>query len=201
MNFPDLLTDLTNLEPEHFYSSTHKVLYYLLQKIYTTFKGEKIDPLTILSNAKNENIEFEKEIEDSGGIEYLNTLYELGDKYTKADILKQAEIVTKLSFFRDVYKSLEKQMAYIENGDNKSREELIDFVRQGTDKVVSQYTISDNYKYIGDVFDKVISDVKKDVKNGAVGIPTKIEPLNRFFTYRQGELVVLGARPKIWVII
>ena len=78
MNNPDIIVDLQNLEPEHFYNSTHKILYYLLRKIYETFKGDKVDPFTLLSTAKNENIELEKDIEASGGLEYLQTLSDLG---------------------------------------------------------------------------------------------------------------------------
>ncbi|MBU5669615.1 hypothetical protein KQI68_07150 [Peptoniphilus sp. MSJ-1] len=196
MNNPDIIVELQNLEPEHFYSSVHKIIYYILRKIYETFKGDKIDPFTILSTAKNENIEFEKEIEKNGGLDYLQTLMELGQEYKKDDVLTQAEIVTKMSFFRDMHQSLENQMEYIENGDSKSREDVIDSLRQNTDKIISKYTIADNYKYIGDLFDDVMEKVRKDVKNGEIGIPTKIEPLNKFYTYRQGELVVLVGRAK-----
>lgn len=196
MNNPDWMIDLQNLEPEHFYNSTHKILYYLLKKIYETFKGEKVDPFTLLSTAKNENIEFEKDIEKSGGLEYLETLSELGRDYKKEDILTQAEIVTKLSFFRDMNIVLNKELEYIENGDNKTREDVIDSLRKSTDKTISKYTIADNYKYIGDVYDDIMEKIKKDVKNGEIGIPSKIEPLNNFYTYRKGELVVLVGRAK-----
>ena len=156
MNNPDVIIDLQNLEPEHFYNSTHKILYYLLKKLYTTFKGEKVDPFTLLSTAKNENISFEKDIEKSGGVEYLQTLSDLGTDYQKSDVLNQAEIVTKLSFFRDMHDVLDKQLEYIENGDNKSREDVIDSLRKNTDKTISKYTISDNYNYIGSVYDDVM---------------------------------------------
>lgn len=196
MNNPDWMIDLQNLEPEHFYNSTHKILYYLLKKIYETFKGEKVDPFTLLSTAKDENIEFEKDIEKSGGLEYLETLSELGRDYKKEDILTQAEIVTKLSFFRDMNIVLNKELEYIENGDSKTREDVIDSLRKSTDKTISKYTIADNYKYIGDVYDDIMEKIKKDVKNGEIGIPSKIEPLNNFYTYRKGELVVLVGRAK-----
>lgn len=196
MNNPDWMIDLQNLEPEHFYNSTHKILYYLLKKIYETFKGEKVDPFTLLSTAKDENIEFEKDIEKSGGLEYLETLSELGSDYKKEDILTQAEIVTKLSFFRDMNIVLNKELEYIENGDSKTREDVIDSLRKSTDKTISKYTIADNYKYIGDVYDDIMEKIKKDVKNGEIGIPSKIEPLNNFYTYRKGELVVLVGRAK-----
>lgn len=196
MNNPDWMIDLQNLEPEHFYNSTHKILYYLLKKIYETFKGEKVDPFTLLSTAKDENIEFEKDIEKSGGLEYLETLSKLGSDYKKEDILTQAEIVTKLSFFRDMNIVLNKELEYIENGDNKTREDVIDSLRKSTDKTISKYTIADNYKYIGDVYDDIMEKIKKDVKNGEIGIPSKIEPLNNFYTYRKGELVVLVGRAK-----
>lgn len=200
MNNPDVIIDLQNLEPEHFYNSTHKILYYLLKKLYTTFKGEKVDPFTLLSTAKNENISFEKDIENSGGLEYLQTLSDLGVDYQKSDVLTQAEIVTKLSFFRDMHDVLDKQLEYIENGDNKSREDVIDSLRKSTDKTISKYTIADNYSYIGSVYDDVMEKVKADVKNGEIGIPTKIEPLNQFYTYRKGELVVLCGRAKFWLV-
>lgn len=196
MNNPDWMIDLQNLEPEHFFNSTHKILYYLLKKIYETFKGDKVDPFTLLSTAKNENIEFEKDIEKSGGLEYLETLSDLGSDYKKEDILTQAEIVTKLPFFRDMNIVLNKELEYIENGDNKTREDVIDSLRKSTDKTISRYTIADNYKYIGDVYDDVMAKIKKDVKNGEIGIPSKIEPLNNFYTYRKGELVVLVGRAK-----
>lgn len=200
MNNPDWMIDLQNLEPEHFYNSTHRILYYLLKKIYETFKGEKVDPFTLLSTAKDENIEFEKDIEKSGGLEYLETLSELGSDYKKEDILTQAEIVTKLSFFRDMNIVLNKELEYIENGDNKTREDVIDSLRKSTDKTISKYTIADNYKYIGDVYDDIMEKIKKDVKNGEIGLSTKIEPLNDFYTYRKGELVVLCGRPRFWVV-
>lgn len=200
MNNPDIIIDLQNLEPEHFYNSTHKILYYLLKKLYTTFKGDKVDPFILLSTAKNENITFEKEIDNSGGLEYLQTLSELGTDYQKADVLTQAEVVTKLSFFRDMHDVLDKQIEYIENGDNKSREDVIDTLRKSTDKTISKYTIADNYSYIGDIYDDVMKKVKADVQNGEIGIPTKIEPLNKFYTYRKGELVVLVGRAKFWLV-
>ena len=196
MNKPDLVQTLTDLEPEHFYSKTHKILYFLIKQMYKDFKGDTIDSLSILSTAKNENIEFEKEIERSGGLEYLETLKELGEDYQEENIEKQAEIVTKMSFFRDMKQQLESQVEYLENGSSKSRNDVIDNTRSNIDKVIAKYTISDKYKKVGDVFEEIMEKAQEDVKDGKVGIPSKIEYLNRFFTYRKGELSLISARAK-----
>ncbi len=197
MQHPDWIMSVRDLKHEYFYNPTNKIIYLVIKKIYNQYKESSFDPFLLMSSIKNENVAYEEEIEKSGGIEYLETLKELSEDYTKADLEQQAEIIKTLSYMRDVVDELNRIDRYVQNGEKKSIQDINSFIDDREKKVTNKYTIRDSYSNVGEVIDDTLEELKKNVRDGFVGYPSKIGELNKYMTYRKGELVILGARAKM----
>lgn len=196
MNNPDWLLSIKDLKSEYFYNPTNKIIFHVIDKIYEDNKESSLEPFVLLGYIRDENIAFELQVEKSGGLSYLETVKEVSEDYTKADLLKQAEIVKTLSYMRDLVNNLDKTNEYVQNGSHKTIEDVNTFIDESQKKLRNKYTIRDSYTYVGDVLDETLEEMKKQVKNGIVGYPSKITTLNKYMTYRNGELVIVGARAK-----
>lgn len=196
MRHPDWIMSIKDLRYEYFDDTTNRIIFYTIRKMYDSYKGSSFEPFILLSSIKDENIVFEEQIEKSGGVEYLETLKELSEDYTIDDLKQQANIVITLSYMRDTLEQNNKVNDYIQNGEQKTIQKINQFAENKQREVTERYTIQDNYTVIGDVVDDTLEELKKNVKDGIVGYPSKIGELNEYMTYRKGELVIIGARAK-----
>lgn len=196
MRHPDWIMSIKDLRYEYFDDTTNRIIFYTIRKMYDSYKGSSFEPFILLSSIKDENIVFEEQIEKSGGVEYLETLKELSEDYTIDDLKQQANIVITLSYMRDTLDQNNKINDYIRNGEQKTIQKINQFAEDKQREVTERYTIQDNYTVIGDVVDDTLEELKKNVKDGIVGYPSKIGELNEYMTYRKGELVIIGARAK-----
>lgn len=196
MRHPDWIMSIKDLRYEYFDDTTNRIIFYTIRKMYDSYKGSSFEPFILLSSIKDENIVFEEQIEKSGGVEYLETLKELSEDYTIDDLKQQANIVITLSYMRDTLEQNNKINDYIRNGEQKTIQKINQFAENKQREVTERYTIQDNYTVIGDVVDDTLEELKKNVKDGIVGYPSKIGELNEYMTYRKGELVIIGARAK-----
>lgn len=196
MRHPDWIMSIKDLRYEYFDDTTNRIIFYTIRKMYDSYKGSSFEPFILLSSIKDENIVFEEQIEKSGGVEYLETLKELSEDYTIDDLKQQANIVITLSYMRDTLEQNNKVNDYIRNGEQKTIQKINQFAENKQREVTERYTIQDNYTVIGDVVDDTLEELKKNVKDGIVGYPSKIGELNEYMTYRKGELVIIGARAK-----
>lgn len=196
MRHPDWIMSIKDLRYEYFDDTTNRIIFYTIRKMYDSYKGSSFEPFILLSSIKDENIVFEEQIEKSGGVEYLETLKELSEDYTIDDLKQQANIVVTLSYMRDTLEQNNKINDYIRNGEQKTIQKINQFAENKQREVTERYTIQDNYTVIGDVVDDTLEELKKNVKDGIVGYPSKIGELNEYMTYRKGELVIIGARAK-----
>ncbi len=196
MRHPDWIMSIKDLRYEYFDDTTNRIIFYTIRKMYDSYKGSSFEPFILLSSIKDENIVFEEQIEKSGGVEYLETLKELSEDYTIDDLKQQANIVITLSYMRDTLEQNNKINDYIRNGEQKTIQKINQFSENKQREVTERYTIQDNYTVIGDVVDDTLEELKKNVKDGIVGYPSKIGELNEYMTYRKGELVIIGARAK-----
>lgn len=201
MQHPDWIMSVRDLKHEYFYNPTNKIIYLVIKKIYNQYKESSFDPFLLMSSIKNENVAYEEEVEKSGGIEYLETLKELSEDYTKADLEQQAEIIKTLSYMRDVVDELNRIDRYVQNGEKKSIQDINSFIDEREKKVTNKYTIRDSYSNVGEVVDDTLEQLKKNVRDGIVGYPSKIDELNKYMTYRNGELAIIGARAKGVVVV
>jgi replicative DNA helicase len=64
-------------------------------------------------------------------------------------------------------------------------------------ELAEKYVIDEQIKMYGETFDTVWENIKaKRQENGMTGIPSKFEILNKYFTYENGELILIGGRAK-----
>lgn len=196
MNHPDWMLSIKELKPEYFYDKTNRIIFYVIYTAYHKLKGDTVDPDLILSYARDLNISYEQEIDSSGGLEYLMTVTDIAEDYTKNDLVAQADIVITLSYLRDEKNRLQDMIDYIDNGEHKTIGEVRKLSLEKENKVANKYTIRDNYNWIGDITDEVLDEMKQNVHDGVVGYAPKIKALSEYMTYRQGELTIFGARAK-----
>ena len=196
MNHPDWLLEIKDLKSDFFYNSTHEMIFRVMENVYNDIKGDSLDAFMLLSYIKNENIAYEAQINKSGGLEYLKTIQDISADYSISDLKNQADIVKTLSFMRDIVKSSSETIYYVENGEGKTIEDVKEFISKSHAKIMEKYTIKDSYCWLGDIVDQTLETMEISVRDGVVGYPSKIAALNKYVTYRPGELVIFGARAK-----
>jgi replicative DNA helicase len=100
------------------------------------------------------------------------------------------------AFKRDTYIKL-REMA---NGVLSSNEDInsINYkVQTDITKFADDYIVDTNVQMIGDKADELWELIKsRRTDSGFAGIPSKYKGLNEYFTYENGELVVIGGRAK-----
>lgn len=196
MNHPDWQIELSGLvKTEYFFLKGHKTLFYI---IYSLLKEgmEHIDAMSILARAENINKAVDV-LNENGGIEYIEELKYLAEDYSVHDLKRYAQEVATASFKRDALDMQESIKSKIFNNPDMTYNEVIMLLNESQDNLVTKYSTSGGVKFLDDVFDQVWAEVESNWnENGFAGLPTKWELVNRFFTYLNGELIVLGARAK-----
>lgn len=184
--------DIGHLRTQFFQNRLHRILYHVL----STQDVDTCDPMSLYALVKNTGTTNSQELDLCGGIEYLETLWDITGHYTKKDFLAQAQLIFESSYARDCLEDIEDFKRYLENGEKKS----IDMIRQYRTKqersLVEAYTVAGQYHLLGDLVDTTLQAMEEDLVNGQLGLPPKIRELSSFFSYRKGELVIYGARAK-----
>lgn len=195
INHPEFIVDLKGLKYKHFYDLTHKTIFYIINKLID--EGfETIDSMSIIARA--EKIKDASEIiESSGGFEYLEYIKELVKNYTKEDLHQHINIIKTMSYKREQREQKEEFLRQLESNTNWEIQDINRWLQENQYALQSEYSSMNDARLLGDIFDDVWKEIEENrSKDGIVGLPSKIPKVNDYFTYRKGELVVIGARPK-----
>jgi len=185
------------LQPKHFYYKELATLYYAMIKL----KEKKIltfDDLSIL-NIVESNKQMKDHMSNAGVkdlIEFIEDLKILArNDFNEYNSLMKR--IMTLSFKR---KSKDKLQSLINECDNDNNDDLNKFnynMQNEISSIASEYLFDDETpllsKTIRGVWDKIVSQRSGD---GVIGIPSKYESVNSYYTYRKKGLVVVGGRAK-----
>lgn len=195
---PEYIYKSEYLKPKHFRNRELASIYFIIEQLQE--KGiTDIDNFLILNEIEgNKGIksiidEFEDIKKDIVG--WLDDL-----KLTSRNDVESYEMLCKkiisTSFKRDTYIKLRE----LSNSILTTEEDINEInYRVQTDivKYADNYIVNENIQTMGDKADELFELIKsRRNDSGFAGIPSKFKDLNKYFTYENGELVVIGGRAK-----
>ncbi|WP_336786906.1 DnaB-like helicase C-terminal domain-containing protein [Paenibacillus sp. MMO-177] len=196
LNHPEWLIELNGLvKTEYFWMKGHKMLFYIIFNLLR--EGvDVIDTMSILARA--EKIQKAVDIiNENGGVEYIEELKSLSEDYKVDDMKMYAQDIATASFKRDSLAMQESIAKELVGNPDMTYSDVVMMLQEKQVELVNKYSTSGGLKFLDEVFDQVWGEVEANWnEKGYAGLPTKIELVNRFFTYLNGELIVLGARAK-----
>jgi replicative DNA helicase len=183
------------LKHNHFYNKESACLYWGISQLIK--KGvENIDSFNI-TEIINSN-EGMKNTFDKFGID-LDNYISLSKNVSRNSIEEYKILVNRilaLAYKRELHKQIKK---FDENCLDVNQDDitlLSNEIYSTLNKLNEQYVLNDDVKLIGEVIDDIWKEIEERSSTGVVGIKPKIELLSNYFTYENGELVLLQARMK-----
>lgn len=184
----------STLRADYFTLLGHKTIYFLLLQLVQEGR-ETIDNLTILAKAEKYK-QAPEIIQENGGLEYLETLKQLAINYSVGELRQYALEVIACSYKREQTAMVKQYGRLLETRPDWTIADADMWLTEHVRELQAKYTVGQQVQLIGDVFDSVWEEIEWGRQEGRVGLPTKIPLLNNYFTYRNGELTVIGGRPK-----
>lgn len=196
INHADWIVELNNVvKTDHFFISGHKMIFHIIVTLLGE-GAETIDSMAILARAEKVSKGTEV-IAENGGLEYLEELKELASQYSLDDLVLHANNVMLCAFKREEVMMLENVMEKIKFDNDMEVSDIDMFVQEAHQTIVAKYTSAKEVKLIGEVFDEIWNEIVGNrVSDGVSGLPSKIPILSKYFTYENGELIIIGARAK-----
>ena len=198
LSHPDYIYKSEYLESHHFYNPELASIYYIVKTLQE--KGiKKIDNFLIITEIEgNKSIksiidDFHSISKDING--WLDDL-----KLVSRNDLESYELICKKiisnAFKRDTYIKLRE----LSNSIIVSKEDInaINYkMQEDITNFANKYIINTDIYLIGDKMNELWETItgRRNV-SGYAGIPSKFKDLNEYFTYENGELVVVGGRAK-----
>ncbi len=184
----EILDDCTLLKPEHFVRDDCKIIYEAMLAMRTD--GKRIDSTLLVDHLKRK-----------GKLEYVGGLAGVGDfvgAIPHPELGRYyAEIVRRNALRRRAY-STAYQIAEQASDESYETEELY----EALDKLV--YTLRDDYRSgkesicdTSEAMHEALEAIDQQLRGHQPGIATGFRDLDRMMRLRNGELIILAARPSM----
>lgn len=196
LNHPEWLLQINNLKSDYFFLLAHKTIHYIIQSLLREgFDYDKIDSMAILARA--EKIARASEVlQENGGLEYLEEIKMLSENYGINDLKIYANEVITCAYKREQLRVIEYTKNMIEENNNLTIEDINFKIQTTQEDLLNKYINNTQIHIIKDIFDDTWKEIENNRNGTIVGLPSKIPIINDYFTYMNGELVIIGARPK-----
>lgn len=193
---PEFILHTDYLKPGYFYGVENGCVYWAIQDLYK--EGiTNIDAYNI-SNKLQSHRGVQKTIEKYNlpAVQEFMELYKETARHTIEEYQMLAQNIVTLAFKRDLVKSLNKLSAECFKVDY-SLDKLNNIVYDELDDLTQKYITITEIHTLGDEIDSIWDEiVGRRTDNGMYGIPSKYATFGDYFTYENGELVVVQAKYK-----
>ncbi|MGL5649272.1 MAG: DnaB-like helicase C-terminal domain-containing protein, partial [Clostridium sp.] len=185
------------LKPNMFYNRELACIYYIISDLLN--KGIiEIDNFLIINEIEG-NKGFKATIEEFDDISndivgWLDGLKEVARSSTEEYELIVKKVVSH-AFKRESYIKLCELSNYVLNS-NDDINKLNYKLQTDVTKFADTYIVNTDVQLMGDKVEDLWNLITSRRNNGFSGIPSKYKDLNKYFTYENGELVVIGGRAK-----
>lgn len=189
-----LLTDY--LKPGYFYGVENGCVYWAIQELYKD-GITNIDAYNI-SNKLQSHHGVQRTIEKYNlpAVQEFVELYKETARHTAEEYKMLANNIVTLSFKRDLVKTMNEMIANCYNS-KYDLDDLSNIIYDKLDTLTGKYIASVEIHALGEEIDALWSEiVSRRTDNGMYGIPSKYPSFNEYFTYENGELVVIQAKYK-----
>lgn len=193
---PEFILHTDYLQPGYFFGVENGCIYWAIQELYKN-GITNIDAYNI-SNKLQSNKSVQKTIEKYNlpSIQEFIELYKETARQTLEEYKMLVDNIVTLAFKRDLIKILNKI-----SGDCFRKDcdlnILSNNVYDELDKLTQKYISSNEIHTLGNDIDNIWDEIcSRRTTNGFYGIPSKYKIFNDYFTFEQGELVVIQAKYK-----
>ena len=193
---PEFILHTDYLKPGYFYGVENGCIYWAIQELYKD-GITNIDAYNI-SNKLQSHHGVQKTIEKYNlpAVQEFIELYGETARHTIEEYKMLANNIVTLAFKRDLVKRLNKIISdcYCPN---YTLDQLSNITYKELDDVTSKYISSADIRLLGESIDDIWNEIEnRRTENGLYGIPSKYPQFNEYFTYENGELVVIQAKYK-----
>lgn len=194
MNDIKLILELKELKPDMFTRPAYKVLYLITRKLFKdgSTEIEILDIYAFLESSKK----YYKIIEDEGGVDFLDTLYSMGEGYTLDMLRPHVDNICRCACRNEVSDMIISLKDYISKSEDNSIRDIFDEIETRLLLLKGKYSTGHKMGLLGDKLDNVLKEIDKNSHKEFCGFPTGFPLVDKFFTYEKGELVVLAAPAK-----
>ena len=189
---PDFLLVDNNLQPRFFYNGENQILFWAISKLVGS-GVTNIDALN-LKNALYSNSAVQRK-SDAYGLNNLQKYIEmarLASRGTYEEYKLLTETVISLAFRRELCNlsgDIGKECFNLKI----SLDNLNDYVNNGISKIAEKFIFGGDTVQFGEKIDSIWDEICEDRNSdGSVGIPNLIPSLDDYFTFGNGELVLLA---------
>ncbi len=180
------------LTPDDFFSPANKYIFEAMQEMAAKEPPVPIDELTLLSQ-----LESKQQLEQTGGVDYLN---ELSQKTPVAENAESyAQIVREKGQLRDIILTAHE---VARRGQEENSDNISDFIAEATDRLqsIDARTRLKSYSHLKEVLAtnfELLEKISESPEN-VTGVPTgftELDDLTRGL--QKGDLIILAARPSM----
>ena len=193
---PDFILHTDYLKPSYFYNVENGCIYWAIQELYKN-GVDVIDAINI-TNMLNSNKAVKKKVEQCNltNMQEFISMSQFACRHTLEEYKLLVNNVVTMSFKRDLNKIVMEIQSACFNSD-ADLNKLNSLVNTKINKLTEQYITSNEIELFGSRIDTLWDEVcSRRTESGVYGIPSKFQALNEYFTYENGELVLLKARMK-----
>ena len=191
---PDFLLIDNNLQPRFFYGGENQILFWAISKLVES-GVTNIDALN-LKNALYSNAAVQRK-SDAYGLSNIQEYIEmarLASRATYEEYKLLAETVIAMAFRRELC-TLSEDICKECYNLQINLDDLNDYVNNGISKVAEKFIFGGDTVQFGEKIDGIWEEICEDRnEDGSVGIPNLIPSLDNYFTYGNGELVLLAGQ-------
>lgn len=193
---PEYILHTDYLKPGYFYGVENGCIYWAIQELYK--EGiTNVDAYNI-SNKLQSHHAVQKTIEKYNlpAVQDFMELYKETARHTLEEYKMLANNIVTLAFKRDLVKSLNKLTSDCYKVDY-DLDRLNNVVYDELDRLTQKYIMTTEVHTLGDEIDSIWNEiVNRRTDNGVYGIPSKYPLFSNYFSYENGELVVIQAKYK-----
>lgn len=193
---PEFILHTDYLKPSYFYRVENGCIYWAINELYKS-GVETIDALNI-TNMLNSDQAVKRKMSECN----LTDMHEFIEmsRYACRHSLEEYKLLVRnvvtMAFKRDLLKVSTEVQDNCFNS-NADLAKLNTLVNDKYTRLTEQYLVSSEIETFGAKVDGLWQEIcDRRTDNGLYGIPSKYSILNDYFTYEQGELVLLKARMK-----
>jgi replicative DNA helicase len=178
---------LEGLKEEHFYRSSHKIIFRMIQNLFE--EHTEIDIITLINRLEREDL-----LEKVGGSVYINELSDV--VMSSANLDYHAKIVLEKALLRQLITASNSIIEHCYDAD-KPVDEIVDEAEQAI-FAVAERPWSRAFVKISDIIPQTLKNIEEVAKtrSSMVGISSGFTDLdNKIGGFRPGQFIVIAARP------
>lgn len=195
LNQGDLLLEMSDLRLEYLSSEINRVLLTCIKRIYR--QGSRNIDIADVYAMLETNESDKKLIDRNGGVEYLEQLQVIGSGKTSEDVRVHVKNIIDTAYRNEVVAVLEGVKLEISAHKDMTLERINDLLDKELLGIRAKYAARHKVELLKDQTDKIMETLDIESQQDYIGFPTALPLLNKFITYRKGELVVYSAKAKV----